>query len=119
MLDGAGLCGLVAGLVIGLDDFAAALGDLGTTCVRYTGVPGCCPPEAVPVRIWAGFCMPMAESPKSMQMLQIVRENRNICVLKYLEILLDFTPAMGRTAAQNIFARLISLIALCDLGRTS
>jgi hypothetical protein len=45
------------------------------------------------------------------QMPQIVRENRNIAVLKYREILLDFTPPVVRTAAQNIFARLISLIA--------
>ena len=90
--DGVGLWGLVAGLVIGRDDFAAAPGDRGTTCVRYTGVPGCCPPAAVPVRIWAGFCMPGAERPKRMQVLQIVRENRNIAFLSIWNSYLILLP---------------------------
>lgn len=105
--DGAGFCGLV-GLPTGRVGLAAELGERGTTCVRNAGVPGCCDPASVPVRICAGFCMPMAERPNRAQKLQIVRENRNIAVSKYLEILLDFTPPMVRTAAQNILARLIS-----------
>jgi hypothetical protein len=97
--------GLPAGV-----DFAAALGERGTICVRYAGVPVCCDP-AVPVRIcgWDGFCIPVAASPSRVQMLQIVRENRTIAVLSVQEFLLDFTPHMLRTAAQNILAKLFQI----------
>lgn len=103
---GAGACGFCNGLVTGRDCLAAAVGERGTTCVRYTGAPVCCDPASVPVRICAGLCMAMTETPNRAHMLQIVR-GRNIAVLKYLEILLDFTPPAIRTAAQKILARLI------------
>ena len=75
---GAGACGFGDGLVA--DCLAAELGERGTTCVRYTGEPGCCDPAPVPVRICAGLCMAMAETPNRAHMLQIVR-GRNIAVL--------------------------------------
>lgn len=96
---GDGLCGFGDGLLTDRDCLAAEVGERGTTCVLYTGAPGCCDPASVPVRICAGLCMPMAETPKRAHMLQIVRGSRNIAVLKYLEILLDFTPPAIRTAA--------------------
>lgn len=79
--DGAGFCGFVTGLVMGREVLAAELGERGTICVRYAGVPGCCAPAPVPVRICAGFCIPAAERPHRAQMLQIVRESRNIAAL--------------------------------------
>lgn len=87
---GAGFCGFALGLVIGRADFAAALGERGTICVRYAGVPAGCDPTAVPVRIcgWDGSCIPEAASPTRVQMLQIVRENRTIAVLQYPGILI-------------------------------
>lgn len=111
---GAGACGFCNGLVTGRDCLAAEVGERGITCVRYTGAPVCCDPASVPVRICAGLCMAMAETPNRAHMLQIVR-GRNIALLKYLEISLvkyleislDFTPPAIRTAAQKILARLI------------
>ena len=101
---GAGVCGFCDCLVTGRAALAAELGERGTTCVRYTGGAGCCDPASVPVRICAGLCMAMAESPNRAQMLQIVRKNRNIGVLRYLEILFDFTPPMIRTALRIVHA---------------